>query len=53
MICSTLAVDAPAERHERPQARADLPDEAGAHEQLVRDRVGVARRVAQGRQEKL
>ena len=48
-----LAVDAPAERHERPEARADLADEAAADEQLVADRLGVGRRVAQGRQEEL
>ena len=39
-----LPVDAPAERQERPQAGADLADEAAAHEQLVADRLGVRRR---------
>ena len=46
-------VDAPAERQERPQARAHLADEASAHEQLVRERLGVGRRVAQGREVEL
>ena len=32
-----LPVDAPAERQERPEAGADLADEAAAHEQLVAD----------------
>ena len=48
-----LAVDAPAERQERPQARADLADVAAADEQLVADRLGVGGRVAKGRQEEL
>jgi len=48
-----LLVHAPAQRQEREQSRADLSDEAAAHEQLVRDRVGVGRRVAQGRKEEL
>ena len=46
-------VHAPAERHERPEAGADLADEAAAHEQLVTRCVGIGRRVAQGRQEQL
>ena len=36
-----LAMDAPAERQERPQAGADLADEPAAHEQLVRGRLRV------------
>ena len=48
-----LAVDAPAERQERPDARAHLADEAAAHEQLVRDRLRVGGVVAQRRQEEL
>ena len=31
----------------------DLPDEAAADEQLVRDRLGVGRSLAQGREEEL
>ena len=31
----------------------DLPDVAAAHEQLVRDRLGVGRSLAQGRDEQL
>ena len=48
-----LPVHAPAERQERPDARAHLADEAAADEQLVVDRLGVGGRVAQGRQEEL
>jgi hypothetical protein len=48
-----LAVHPPAERQERPEARAELPDEAAADEQLVRDGVRVAGCVAQSRQEEL
>ena len=48
-----LPVDAPAERQERPEPRADLADEAAADEQLVRERLGVGRSVAQGRQVQL
>jgi hypothetical protein len=46
-------VDAPAERQERPQAGADLADEASADEELVADRLGVGRRLAQCRQKEL
>ena len=48
-----LPVDAPAERHERPEAAGDLADEAAAHEQLVRDGLGIGGVVAQGRQEEM
>ena len=48
-----LLVHAPAERQVRPEPRADLADEAAAHEQLVADGLGVGRVVAQGRQEQL
>ena len=48
-----LLVHAPAQRQERPDARADLPDVAAAHEQLVRDRLRVRRRLAQRRDEEL
>ncbi len=48
-----LLVHAPAERQERPDTRAHLPDVAAAHEKLVRDRLGVRRRLAQGRDEEL
>ncbi len=48
-----LLVDAPAEREERPDAGRDLPDEAAADEQLVRHRVRVGGRFAQGRKEQL
>ena len=48
-----LLVDAPAQRHVRPQPGRDLADEAAAHEQLVADRLRVGGRVAQGRQEEL
>jgi hypothetical protein len=42
-----LAVHPPAERRERPEAGAHLPDEAGADEQPVADRLRVGGRVAQ------
>ena len=48
-----LAVDPPAERQVRPEAGADLADEAAAHEQLVADRLRVGRVLAQGRKEEL
>ena len=48
-----LPVDAPAERHERPDARADLPDEAAADEQLVTDGLRFGGVVTEGRQEEL
>ena len=48
-----LPVHAPAERQERPQARADLADVAAAHEQLVESRLGVGGRLAQGRKKEL
>ena len=48
-----LPVDRPAERQVRPQAGADLADEAAADEQLVTDRLGVGGILAQGRQEQL
>ena len=48
-----LLVHAPAERQERPEARADLADEAAAHEQLVARRLRVRRILAQSRQEEL
>ena len=53
MICSTFAVDAPAERQERPQAGADLADEAAANEQLVARGLRVGGIVAQRREEEL
>ena len=46
-------VHAPAERQHRPEAGADLADEAAAHEQLVRGSLRVGGRLAQGRQEEL
>ena len=46
-------VHAPAERQHRPEAGADLADEAAAHEQLVRGGLRVGGRLAQGRQEEL
>jgi hypothetical protein len=48
-----LAVDAPAQRQVRPDAGADLPDEAASDEQLVAHGLRVRGVVAQGRQEKL
>ena len=48
-----LLVHAPAERKKRPEAGADLPDEAAAYEQLVARRLGVGRRLAQRRKEEL
>jgi hypothetical protein len=46
-------VNAPAERQERPDSGRDLPDEAAANEQLVRESLRVGGRLAQGRQEEL
>jgi hypothetical protein len=46
-------VHAPAEREERPEAGADLADEASAHEELVRGGFRVGGRLAQGREEEL
>ena len=51
MICLHAALDPPAERQVRPQAGADLLDEARAHEQLVALGDRVARRVPQRREE--
>ena len=48
-----LPVDAPAERHERPDARAHLADEAAADEQLVAHRLGIGRIIAERRDEEL
>ena len=48
-----LLVDLPARRQEAPQAGADLADQPGADEQLVRDRLGVRGVVAQRREEQL
>ncbi len=48
-----LLVDAPAEREERPHARRDLADVPAANEELVRGRLGIGRRLAQGRDEEL
>src|SRR4029453_10049822 len=48
-----LPVHPPAERQERPDACADLADEAAADEPLGARRLGVGRGVAQGRQEEL
>ena len=44
-------VHAPARRQPRPHPRAHLPDEAGAHHQLVRDRLRVRGRLLLGGQE--
>ena len=44
-------VDAIAGGQPRPQPRSDLPDQAGADHQLVRDRLGVGGRLALGGQE--
>jgi len=46
-----LAVHAPAERQERPEAGADLADEPAADEQLVADGLRIGGVVAQRRQE--
>ena len=46
-----LLVHAPARGQPRPQARAELADESGAHHELVRDRLGIGRRLALGRQQ--
>ena len=48
-----LAVDAPAERHERPQPGADLAHVAAAHEQLVRNGFRVRGVVAERGKEEL
>jgi hypothetical protein len=48
-----LPVNAPAEREERPDARADLPHEAAAYEQPVACRVGVGGILTQRREEEL
>ena len=48
-----LPVHPPAERRVRPDARAELPYEAAADEQLVAHGFGVGRSVAQRRQEEL
>jgi hypothetical protein len=48
-----LLVHPPAEGKERPEPRADLADEPTANEELVTRSLGVGRRVAQGRKEKL
>ena len=53
MICSTLRCTRQPSGVNDHRPGADLADEAGAHEQLVADRLGVGRRVAQGRQEEL
>jgi hypothetical protein len=46
-------VDAPAQREERPEAGADLADEAAADEQAVARRLGVAGIVPECRDEEL
>ena len=46
-----VLVHAPAGRQERPQARADLADQARADHQLVRERLSVRGRLLLGRQE--
>src|SRR2546423_8249872 len=48
-----LAVHAPAERHEGPEAGADLADESAADEELVRDGLGVGRIFAKRREGEL
>ena len=48
-----LLVHAPARRQPRPEARAELAHEPGAHHQLVRDRLGVGRGLAFGRQQQV
>ncbi len=48
-----LLVYPPAEREERPHASGYLTDVPAAYEQLVRDGVGIGRRLAQGRDEEL
>ena len=48
-----LAVDLPAEWQVAPQACAHLTDEPAADEQLVADRLGIGRILAQGRKEQL
>ena len=52
-ICDDALVHPPAGRQPRPQAGADLADEAGADHQLVRQRLGVGGRLALGGQQKL
>ena len=44
-------MDPPSGGQPRPQSGPHLADEPGAHHELVRDRLGVGRRVAFGRQE--
>ncbi len=46
-----LLVHAPAGGKVRPETGADLPDQPGPHEQLVRDGLGVGRVLAQRREE--
>jgi hypothetical protein len=46
-----LLVHAPARGQPGPQPRAELADESGAHHELVRDRLGIGRRLALGRQQ--
>ena len=48
-----LLVHAPGERQHRPNAGGDLPDEAAAHEEPVRYRLGIGRVFAQRRHEEL
>ena len=45
-----VLVHLPAERQERPEARAELADEAAAQEEPVRKRLRVGRSLAQGRE---
>ena len=46
-----LAVGPPARRQERPHARTELTREAGPHQELVRDGLGVCRRILERGQE--
>ena len=48
-----LLMYTPAEREKCPHARGDLADVPATHEELVRDRLGVSRSFAQGRNEQL
>ena len=48
-----LLMHAPAGREPAPQAGAHLPDHPGAHQQLVRERLGVGGRLLLGRKEVL
>ena len=48
-----LLVHAPAEREERPEAGADLADEAAADEQAVARGLGIARILPERRDEEL